>query len=210
MTTMIPKTRYLRALLVAPFLLGLIGCYSGSKLTKTPKLSDSILVDSSRHEKMSCFVSGINAKLNNSGVNTSEGFDKRVLSHLQKSNHFSDVIYGVYSRRPEGNYVDVSLEYNENIDLNQGSNTTKAFFTGLTLFLLAPVLPITFDYDADFILSAKWPNGIRKEYKESCSANAYGTFPYASTQKELIQIVGAASEKCLNSVINQLTSDRMP
>jgi hypothetical protein len=209
MTTSIPKPIFLRAMLLACFVLGLSGCYSGSKLIKIPRLSDSIIVDNSGHEKLSCFVSGINAKFNSSGANTSEGFDKRFLSQLQKSNHFSDVIYGVYSKRPEGNYVDVRLEYNENIDLNQGSNTTKAFFTGLTFFLLAPVLPITFDYDVDFILSAKWPNGIRKEYKESCSAKAYGTFPYASTQKELMQVVGKASEKCLNSVINQLTSDRL-
>lgn len=90
-----------------------------------------------------------------------------------------------------------------------GANLTKAFFTGFTLFLLAPVLPNSYDFETSHTLIARWPNDIQREYSASCVASAYGTFPYTGAVEEFNKSKGACTEKCLNSVINQLTSDKV-
>ena len=193
-------------------LMTLSGCYSASELTKIPLNSDAIVRINNANNKNNptSFVSGVNVKSNGSGENTSADFERRFLSHLQQTDFFSNVIYGIYSKRPETPYVDLSLNVNENWDLNTGGNIAKAFFTGFTFFLLAPILPATYDFDADYTLLARWPNGTQREYKSSCAASAYGTWPYISAVQKLKTSQGDATDKCLNSVINQLTSDKIP
>lgn len=186
----------------------LTGCYSAYNLANVPLKSAAIVqVDPSNQRKLPAFVSSISVKENNGAANVSEEFEHRVLGHLQQANYFSDVTYSIYAKRPEPPYVELSLDASENQDLNEGANSTKAFLTGFTLFILAPVLPNSYDYDTTFTLSAKWPNGINRVYKASCAANAYGTFPYTTLDQKYQAATGDATEKCLNSVINQLTSD---
>lgn len=191
-------------------LVTLTGCYAGSSLTRIPENSDKIIRASDANKsKLPGFISSINVTNNSAVANVNDGFEKRVLGHLQQTNYFSDVIYGVYSKRPETPYIELSLNVNENVDLNTGSNMTKAFFTGFTLFLLAPALPVTYDFDTSFTLLAMRAGGAQREYKASCASSAYGTFPYVSAVQEFNKSRGDAIEKCLNSVINQLTADKL-
>jgi hypothetical protein len=92
--------------------------------------------------------------------------------------------------------------------MNMGSNLTKTFFTGFTLFILAPVLPNTYDFSTDHYLLATRPDGTKREYKASCAGSASGTFPYAGLVTEYNKMSGDATERCLTSVINQFTSDK--
>lgn len=190
-------------------IVALSGCYSASHLIQAPQGSDTITVNNNASRtKLPSFVSSINVKTNDAGANTSADFERRFLGHLQQANYFSDVMYGVYSKRPEPPYADISLNVNEDVDTNSGANIVKGVFTGLTLFLLAPVLPATFDYSTDFALSAKWPDGTQRDYKASCTASAYGTWPYMGAAEKFKISQNDCTEKCLNSVINQLTSDK--
>jgi hypothetical protein len=186
------------------------GCYSVSHLTRVPQTSDAIArVAPGNGHKLPAFVSSISVTKNQGSANTSKAFDRRFLAHLQQADYFSDVVYSIYAKRPEPPFVDLKLRVDEHEDLNMGANMTKAFFTGFTLFLLAPVLPNSYDFDTTFALSATWPNGTQREYRASCAANAYGTYPYHPTAQKFIAAKGEATEKCLDSVINQLTSDKV-
>lgn len=198
-----------KIIVVSSTLMVLSGCYSVSSLKNTPLNSDEIIrIDNTNKAKLPGFISSIDVKTNNAGTNVSADFERRFLGSLQKTNYFSDVIYGIYSKRPETPYVELSLNINENVDMNTGANMTKALFTGFTLFLLAPVLPATYDFDTNYTLLTRWPDGSQREYKASCEASAYGTWPYVSAIQKLNESKGNATEKCLNSVINQFTSDK--
>ena len=185
------------------------GCYSYSSMTKTPKFSDNVVVSSkdSKRDKI-CYVSNVNVKLNNGVGNVNDGFVKRVIGKLQQSNYFEDVTCGLYAKKPDTSFYDLNFTIEENPDMNTGGNLTKAFFTGFTLFLLAPVLPGTYDFYTDHYLQATRPDGTKREYKASCAGSASGTFPYAGLVKEYQKITGDATERCLNSVINQFTADK--
>jgi hypothetical protein len=98
---------------------------------------------------------------------------------------------------------------NESTDLNETVNMIKAVFTGGTLFLLAPILPLTYDFNTKFTLLARWSNGTQQEYKASCIVSAYGTYPYRSTVQKFNKSKSDATEKCLNAVINQITSEEL-
>ena len=188
----------------------LTGCYSVSHLTRVPQNSEAIAqVATSNEGKLPAFVSSISVRKDNGSANAQEGFERRYLGHLQQSGYFSDVISSIYAKRPEPPCVELKLQVNEHEDLNMGANMTKAFFTGFTFFLLTPVLPNSYDFNTTFSLSATWPNGVQREYEASCAAHAYGTFPYLPTAQKFTASKGEATEKCLNSIINQLTSDKV-
>lgn len=192
---------------VAVVAITLTGCYSTSTMTKLPEKCDNIVVSASSSSDRLGYISNIGAKLNNGAANTNDGFVKKVIGKLQQSNYFKDVSYGIYAKKPESPYIDLSFNIDENQDMNMGGNLTKAFFTGFTFFVLAPALPNTYDFYTDHSLHATWPDGTKREYKASCAGSASGTFPYAGLVREFNKISGDATEKCLVSVINQFTSD---
>jgi hypothetical protein len=183
----------------------LTGCYSVSQLNRVPQNADALdHVANTNEHKLPAFVTSIVAK--NATINPS--FEHKIISYLRRTDGFSDVIYSFNEKRPQPPYVELSFLCDTHWDLNEGSNMGKGFLTGFTFFLLAPVLPVSYDFDTSINLSATWPNGARREYKAFCAVSAYGTFPYATTLKKFNESAGEASEKCLISVINQLTSDK--
>ena len=183
----------------------LCGCYSFSSIGKVPSGSEKIVV--SKNSNLAAYVAGVNVRDLNSAVNTAEGFERRVVSQLQQSGYFSDVMLGIYQKRPEPPYVDLTFNINEKEYPHPVLNGLKGFFIGLTLFLLAPVLPMNYDFETDFSLIAKWTDGTQREYIASCSASAYGTlasnFIGEATKAKL-----DSTERCLTSTINQLTSKK--
>lgn len=186
------------------------GCYSYSSMTKLPEKSDNIFVSSNGSNSDNIgYVSSIDVKLNDGPANANDGFVKRVISKLQKTNYFKEVSCGPYAKKPEFPYIDLSFNIDETQDMNMGGNMTKAFFTGLTLFVLAPVLPNTYDFNTNYYLQATWPNGTKREYRASCEGSASGTFPYTGLVQEYRKMSGDATEKCMTSVINQFTSDNV-
>jgi hypothetical protein len=70
-------------------------------------------------------------------------------NELERSGLFETVYYPT---RPDDK-VDIALDskFNVKFQPNMGGNMTKAFFTGLTLFILEPI----FWYDYDYALDAK-------------------------------------------------------
>ncbi|KAA0894160.1 hypothetical protein [Oryzomonas rubra] len=199
-------TKFIGVFLVV---IALNGCYSFSNMTKTPDFSDNIAVASknNKSDKLG-YISSINVKTNNSITNTSDGFVNRVVGKLKQSNYFEDLGYGLYSKKPNAPYYDLNISIEENPDMNMGMNITKGFLTGLTLFVLAPVLTNTYDFSTNHSLEVTWPDGAKREYKATCSGSASGTFPYSGLVKEYHKIVSDATERCLTSVINQFTADR--
>lgn len=200
-----------RLVVILSFLALLSGCYASSKLIQIPDNPDSIAksVENDKKSKLPAFVSSINVKRNSGSANPSTEFERRFLGHLNQTNYFSDVVNGTVSRKPEPPYIDVNLDVNEHMDNNSVSNGIKGFFTGATFLLLAPVLPAEYGFDTSFTLHARWATGIEKAYKASCAASASGTFPYQEAKKEFNAAIGNCTERCLNSVLNQLTSDRI-
>ncbi len=197
-----------RITLIISILTMLSGCYSFSSLKNTPQHSNEITRVLNNQAKLSSFVSSVNLKSDGVTSNVSAGFERRFLGHLQQTNYFSDVIYGIHSKRPEIPYVDLSLNINENIDTNDFGNLVKTFFIGASLYMLVPALPYSNDYNADMTILARWANGNERQYKSACAASSYATYPYRSLVVEFQKGKNQALEKCLNSVINQLTLDK--
>jgi hypothetical protein len=177
------------------------GCYSNHQITKKPALSQEVAPSAVKDQKVSAYISGINLK----DGNVAQGFDGRLMARLNKSGLFENVINGTYQKRPEGSYVDLNLEIVQTVDNHSTANMFKGFFTGLTLYLLAPALPITYDFNTAFTLNTKWPNGIKKTYQAECASHAYGTLYQA---QDAFKLAGSeATDECLNSIVNQLAAD---
>lgn len=193
----------IRILVLFSLLALMSGCYSGYHITKAPSDSKSVnrTYSVAGDKSPVLFVSGVNVK----NSNATEGFDKRFLGKLNETGLFKEVVYGVYSRKPEPPYLDVKLNVEETSDPHSGGNAVKGFFTGFTFFLLAPALPLVADYSAEYTLEVVWPNTQRRQYSASCAGDAYGTIFQA--REAFQKMPGEVTDACLISVINQMGAD---
>jgi hypothetical protein len=184
----------------------LSGCYSYSTITKQPDFSDNIAVvpNDSKSDRIG-YISSIDAKHNNAVKNIDEN---RVLGKLRESKYFNVVTYGLWTKQPDVPAYDLRFIIEENFDTHNVANGFKAFFSGFTLGLLAPVLPGTYDYSTDHYLLATRPDGTKREYKASCAGSATGTYPYTELVDESTKVVRDLNHRCLTSVINQFTRDK--
>ena len=115
------------------------------------------------------------------------------------------MVYSAYGRKPEPPFINANLAITEIYDAHSVSNGFKRFFTWLTVFTLAPVLPLEFDVEDTLQLLVTWPGGRSSSYSANCAASAYGTIDRAkeSDLKALWENGGL----CLNSIVNQMSAD---
>ena len=188
--------------LLAAAMLGLAGCYSGQSITQKPSMADAVRPRAAPNgQRWPAYISGMTAK--NSSLQA--GFENRLIARLNDTGLFSDVIYGNYGRRPDADHVDVRLGVAESVDAHTAGNAAKGFFIGATLYLLAPALPLTYDYQSDWTLDVTWPGNRRRTYTARCGASAYGTL--FEEQAAANSVTGEAVDQCLNSLINQMAAD---
>lgn len=183
-------------------MLGLSGCYSGQSITQKPSMADAVRQHQAPSaQRLPAYISGITVKNNN----LQAGFENRLIGRLSDTGLFSDVIYGNYGRRPTDDHVDLRLSVAEDVDTHTAGNAVKGFFIGATLYLLAPALPLTYDYQSDWTLNVTWPGNRQRSYMARCGASAYGTL--FEEQAAANSVTGEAVDQCLNSLINQMAAD---
>src|SRR5437879_4587304 len=72
----------------------------------------------------------------------------RFRTKLLETKLFHDVIF----QNPYAPYVELNLTVIDKKDQNKAANLTKSIVSALTLFLLSPALPLTFEYSSEFQL----------------------------------------------------------
>lgn len=79
------------SIIIAVFLIliSLSGCYSASSLDRIPQYHEEILrIKNANKSDIPSFISSVDVTANDAATNTSEGFERRFLGHLQQSNFF--------------------------------------------------------------------------------------------------------------------------
>ena len=139
-------------------------------------------------------------------ANPSEGFKENLVAALGDSNVFQHVVTSF----PIGqkNVVTLKPSADENLDLNAGANGTKAFFVGLTLFLLTPALPLTYEYSNTVTIDAQCPNGETRRYSQVGQASSWA-MGISQVQPAVTEMVGTTNERVRNALVCDLARDKM-
>lgn len=146
-------------------------------------------------------------KLNGDTIKPPRATIDHVVKKLRETNVFSSVLTEQQKDIDLSKTVYLSFIDLEKEDANPVVNATKGFCIGFTFFLLAPVVPFTYDFSSSMELRiVRWDGAIR-QYKAKSVGTAYwtgGSF--------LAGIAGeSARDKVtnnnINSIISQMISD---
>jgi hypothetical protein len=186
----------------------LSGCtYHWANIDLKPNGSDLITPYAGNKKIVSCvaIMNDLRVKSNGQDVNASSEFHKRFVINLKDTNIFESVVFDMPTAKPE-KYVNFTLSVNENQDTNQGANMAKGFFIGLTLYLLTPVLPLSYDFESEMLLNATRWDGKTKQYvtkgKGSASYHLFAN-PIMAGQ----EVRNKVTNNNLNALMNQLIRD---
>jgi len=142
---------------------------------------------------------------NGQAVDANEAFQKRFMTNLKDTHMFSKVA----AETPDAQHdklVNFALSVAENQNTNQGANAAKGFFIGASLYLLTPVLPLSYDFSQDVMLNVTRSDGRSKRYTANGKGEArYHLFGNAAMAGS--EVRGQIINNNLTSLINQIKQD---
>ena len=106
-------------------------------------------------------------------------------------------------QRPPLDHIELNLVVKDIHDGNGGENAAKAVAVGLTLFLLAPVLPQNFSYESEFELSLTNFENSTKAY----TAKSKGHLEDPGGRRHLNELYQTVLTNNLNSLMFQMVQD---
>lgn len=186
----------------------LSGCTSHwTSIDLKPDGSDSMNPYSGDNKKAGCvaIMSEVRVKNNGLDANASDSFQKRFILNLKDTRIFEAVVQDMPTPKPD-KYVSLALAVNENHDLHQGSNVTKGIFIGLSLYLLTPVLPLSYDFESHMLLNATRWDGKTKQYVAKGQGNSSFQL-YANRAAANGDVQSKVMSNNLNALMNQLVKD---
>jgi hypothetical protein len=142
---------------------------------------------------------------NGQAVDANEAFQKRFMTNLKDTHLFSKVTTETPTIQPD-KMANFALSVAENQDTNQGANAAKGFFIGASLYLLTPVLPLSYDFAQDMTLNVTRSDGRSKRYTAKGKGEArYHLFANAPMAGE--EVRGQIINNNLAALMNQIKQD---
>ena len=193
-------------ILVIGALIFFTGCTNYStELLDVSSQSESVKPYSNVQPKCMAIMDEFSVKSDGQTANISVDFKERFISEIKKTNIFERVLDENPLNSSEKITV-FSLDVSENQDTHQGSNVTKGFFVGLTLWLITPFVYLDYDFDSEMLLNATNPEGKTRVYKSKSSSSASYQL-YANSQAAGNEARAKALSANINSLMNQIIDD---
>ena len=142
---------------------------------------------------------------NGSPQNPSSDLDRRFLSALQDLSLFSQL--SLFDTAPATEKAIVArLSVNDTIDSHPGEAAWKGVVLGASMFLLAPVMELHYDYGTHLTLELERWDGTVKTYSASSSGTArYNLF--AASPDMITELKGHVLETGITDLMEQLVKD---
>lgn len=195
--------RMLRFLVLFPSLV-LIGCAASTfEITNAPPDSRGLNKSFYPASDNAPIISVVEVKIKDEDA--SGELDERLTRKLKDTGLYSAVSHGRSSAKSGAPNVAVALNAAEDVDNYYFHNLSGSYWSGRSLFILAPLISKKKGYSTTHNLRVIWPNTQEIQYTASCSGMARGSFSISSETIE--KMVAAVDEACLTSVINQMDVD---
>ncbi len=122
---------------------------------------------------------------------------------------------GLFSRLESSQSADLSVggktirarvSFDEAIDPHAGAAALKGIVIGASMFLLAPVIPLQYDYATHMTLELERWDGELKHYEGQSAGTAHYHL-FGATPIMLDELRGHVTESCLTVLMEQLVKD---
>jgi len=184
------------------------GCGHRIELKATADSSPkSIVREIARDEQVSLVIDSVDTTRNGSPQNSSLETEHRVLGTLREVGLFSR-LGDMNSPEPPASekFVRASLLFDETIDPHPGDVAWKSIAIGVSMFTLAPFIPLKYDYSAHVTLELERWDGRVKRYESQSSGTAHYKM-FGATPIMIDELKGHVTESCLTSLMEQVVLD---
>ena len=184
------------------------GCGHRIELKSTADGSPKPIVrEIARAEQVPLVIESVDTTRNGSPQNSSLVTERRMLSTLREAGLFSR-LGDMNSPEPpvSEKFIRVRLLVDEAVDSHPGDVTWKSIAIGISMFTLAPFIPLEYDYTAHVTLELERWDGRIKRY-ESRSAGTAHYKMFGATPLMIEELKGHVTESCLTALMEQLVQD---
>lgn len=191
----------------------LIGAVSGgcsrsidvmpSAVSDTPAAATSI----ANSERVPLILDQVKLSHNGAPQNPSSELDRRLLGSLQSLNLFSRLSLAEQGALGDNEKAIVAqLSIDDAVDSHPGEAAWKGIVIGTSMFLLAPVLDLHYDYGTHLTLELeRWDGTVKTYHAESSGTARYNLF--SASPSMITELKGYVMEAGLTDLMNQLVKD---
>ncbi|MGH7180540.1 MAG: hypothetical protein ACREJN_01030 [Nitrospiraceae bacterium] len=166
-----------------------------------------IVREIARDEQVPLVIEDVDTTRNGSPQNSSLETEHRVLGTLREVGLFSRLGDMNSPEPPDSQkFVRARISFDEAIDPHPGDVAWKGIVIGVSMFTLAPFIPLEYDYSAHVTLELERWDGRVKHYESQSSGTAHYTM-FGATPIMIDELKGHVTESCLTALMEQVVLD---
>ncbi len=206
------NTRYraMAAILLCGIALSGTGCNRWLELKAVEATPTAAADDSGSPSvgRVPAVITSLTVSQNGAAIAPASDIEHRVLDTLADTQLFSRLIYPGYTEAaPADPFVRAKLSVATFPEPHAGAAAWKGIVIGASMFLLAPVLPLEYDYGARMTLEVELEDGTTHRYLAAAEGTArYHLFGATHLATEELQ--GQVLDSCLAQLRRELVKDR--
>jgi hypothetical protein len=184
------------------------GCGHRIELKATADSSPKPIVrEIARDEQVPLVVDSVGTTRNGSPQNSSLETEHRVLGTLREVGLFSR-LGDMNSPEPPASekFVRARLLFDETIDSHPSDVAWKGIVIAVSMYTLAPFIPLEYDYSEHVTLELERWDGRVKRYEGQSSGTAHYKI-FGATPIMIDELKGHVTESCLTSLMEQVVRD---
>jgi len=184
------------------------GCSHRIEVKPTAESSPNPTVrEIARAEQVPLVMDSVDITRNGSPQNPSVDTEHRVLGMLREVGLFSR-LGDMNSPEPPASekFIRARLLFDEAINPHSGDVAWKGIAIGVSMFTLAPFIPLEYDYSAHVTLELERWDGRVKRYESESSGTAHYKM-FGATPLMIDELKGQVTESCLTALMEQVVQE---
>lgn len=183
------------------------GCSHWIELTDqaTPRSSSQATIASDL--RVPLLLETVHITQNGAPLAIPPALERQVLGALETTQLFSQHFQSGYAQpAPNQAHVTIRLSMDNHVEPHAGETAFRGFVIGASMFLLAPVISLDYDYGTEMALEVERWDGQTKQYTASSSGSAH-YYLFGASPHVIEELKGQVTDTCLTSLLDQLVRD---
>jgi hypothetical protein len=169
----------------------------------TPPTNTIVATD----DRVPLFLETIRVTHNGSSIAPPALLERQVLGAIEATRLFSQHFQSGHSQpAADQARVTVRLSIDNVVEPHAGQAAWRGFIISASMFTLAPLLSLNYDYAAEMSLEMERWDGQIKQYHATSTGSAHYHL-FGASPEIIEQLKGQVTEVCLSSLLNQVVQD---
>lgn len=183
------------------------GCSHWIELTEPATASPPSQTTIASDLRVPLLLEAVRATQNGIPMATPLAIERQVLGALEATQLFSQHFQSGYAQPPSHEpRVTIRLTMNNHVDPHAGEAAFRGFVIGASMFLLAPVISLDYDYGTQMALEVERWDGQTKQYNAFSAGTAHYHL-FGASPHVIEELKGQVTDNCLASLLDQIVRD---